>query len=201
MKLYYSPGACSLASHIALKEIGATFEAIRVDIRAKKTATGADFSAITAKGYVPALELDSGEVLTEGTVVLQYVADLEPALGLAPAAGTMDRYRLMEWLGFVNSEVHKNFSPLFDPTAPEVLKERARAMLAKRLTYVAGELAGRDYLLGAQFTVADAYLYTVLGWTSKVGVDLSPWPVFEAYRARIGARPSVQAAQAAEKAA
>ncbi len=200
MKLYYSPGACSLASNIVLRELGLPFEAVRVDLRKKLTAAGTDFNTINPKGYVPALELDSGAVLTEGTAVLQYLADQRPAAGLAPANGTFERYRLQEWLGFINSEIHKPFGPLFDPTAPEGAKDAARQRIARRLGYTEQALAGRDWLLGTQFTVADAYLYTVLNWTGSAGIDLGQWPGLKAYHARIAARPAVQAAQAAEKA-
>jgi len=199
MKLYYSPGACSLASHITLRELGLPFEAIAVDLRRKTTQSGADFNALSPKGYVPVLELDSGAILTEGPAVLQYLADQRPAAGLAPANGTLERYRLQEWLGFINSEIHKSFGPLFDPTAPDAVKEPARRQIARRLGYTEQALAGRDYLLGAQFTVADAYLYTVLSWTGLVGIDLGQWPGLKAYHARIAARPAVQAAHAAEQ--
>jgi oligopeptidase B len=199
MKLYYSPGACSLASHIALRELGLPFEAIAVDLRKKTTQSGADFNAVNPKGYVPVLELDSGAILTEGTAILQYLADQRPAAGLAPANGTLERYRLQEWLGFINSEIHKSFGPLFDPTAPDAVKDAARQRIARRLGYTEQALAGRDYLLGAQFSVADAYLYTVLNWTGFAAIDLGQWPGLKAYHARVAARPAVQAAQAAEK--
>jgi len=198
MKLYYKAGACSLASHIALKEIGASFDTMAVDLATKKMADGGDFLKVNPKGYIPALALDSGEVLTEGTVVLQYVADLKPAAGLAPPQGTMARYRLQEWLGFINSELHKNFGPLFDPSTPEATRTKALTMLSNRLGFVANTLTQQPFLTGDQFSVADAYLYTVLGWTSRVGVDLKPWPVFADYLARIHSRPAVQAARAAE---
>jgi len=200
MKLYYSPGACSLASHIVLRELGLTFEAVAVDLRKKTTRAGADFNTINPKGYVPVLELDSGAILTEGPAILQYLADQRPAAGLAPANGTLERYRLQEWLAFINSEIHKPFGPLFDAGAPEAVKESSRERIARRLGYTERALAGRDYLLGSQFTVADAYLYTVLNWTAYTGIDLGQWPALKAYHARIAARPAVAAAQAAEKA-
>jgi len=200
MKLYYSPGACSLASHITLRELGLPFQAVAVDLRKKTTQTGADFTTINPKGYVPALELDGGAILTENPAILQYLADQRPAAALAPATGTLERYRLLEWLGFINSEIHKGFGPLFDPSAPDAAKDAARQRIARRLAYTAQALEGRDYLLGAQFTVADAYLYTVLNWTGFSGIDLGQWPGLKAYHARIAARPAVQAAQAAEKA-
>ena len=197
MKLYYSPGACSLASHITLKELGLPFEAVQVDLRTKKTKDGADFSAISPKGYVPALELDGGGVLTEGTAILQYLADQKPAAALAPPANSFERYRLQEWLGFINSEIHKSFSPLFNPATPEATRENAKAVLARRLGIVATALQAKDYLLG-RYSVADAYLYTVLGWAPKFGVDLSAFPVLAPYLARIGERTAVKAARAAE---
>jgi glutathione S-transferase len=200
MKLYFSPGACSLASHIALRELGLPFEAVQVDLMKKTTKSGQDFATINPKGYVPALELDDGALLTEGPAILQYLADRRPESRLAPANGTLERYRLQEWLGFINSELHKQFSPLFNPATPEQAKDSARRAIARRLAYVEGQLDGRAFLLGDAFTVADAYLYTVLGWTKHVGVDLAPYPNVVAFRARVDARPAVQAAQAAEHA-
>ena len=194
MKLYFSPGACSLSPHIALIEAGLDFTLEQVDIRAKQTASGADFRTINPKGYVPALQLDDGTVLTEGPAIVQYIADLAPASQLAPAAGTLERYRLLEWLNFISAEVHKNFSPLFDPSATDDLRAAARANLGRRLGYVAQQLEGRDYLLGSQFTVADTYLFTILGWAEYVKFSLADWPVFDAYRARIASRPAVQQA-------
>jgi len=194
MKLYFSPGACSLASHIALIEAGLEFTTERVDIRARKTASGTDFLAINPKGYVPALELKDGAVLTEGPAILQFIADLAPDRQLAPANGTLERYRLIEWLNFIATEVHKSFSPLFRPTSTEEMKEAARTHLGNRLGWIAGQLEGRDYLMGSQFTVADAYLFTVLGWANFVQFDLSPWPVLAAYTQRVAARPAVQQA-------
>lgn len=198
MKLYYSPGACSLASHIALCETGLPFEAVKVEGRGQKTAGGEDYSKVTAKNYVPALRLDDGEVLTEGTAILPYVADLAPATGLAPAAGTRARYRLHEWLGYINSEVHKNFSPFFIPGITDEQKAAARAHLGKRFDFLQPALEGRDHLLGGGFTVADAYLFTVLGWCRLVGIDLGQWPTLQAYHKRIAHRPAVQAAMRAE---
>jgi glutathione S-transferase len=199
MKLYYAPGACSLASHIVLRELGRPFQLVAVSLSRKTTSGGVDFNTINPKGYVPALELDDGTVLTEGPAILQYLADLEPAQGLAPANGTIERYRLQEWLGFINSELHKSFGPLFDATAPEVMKERARALLGRRLGYLEGALK-TPYLMGATFTVADAYLYTVLSWAGYVALDLGAWPTVKAYLERLAARPSVEAAHAAERA-
>ncbi len=199
MKLYYSPGACSFASHAVLRELGLPFEAIRVDLVKKTTKDGTDFSTINSKGYVPALALDDGVLLTEGTAILQYLADLAPAAGLAPPSGTMDRYRLQEWLAFLNSELHKSFSPLFNPAATPETKDAALRTIARRLGWVEREIAGREFLLGGRYTVADAYLYTILGWCGYVGVDLAQYPNVAAFRARIAARPAVQAAHAAEK--
>ncbi len=194
MKLYFSPGACSLASHIALLEAGLPFSTERVDLGKKLTASGADFRAINPKGYIPALELGSGNVLTEGPAILQYIADQAPAAQLAPAAGTIERYRVMEWLNFIGTELHKNFSPLFNPSASEDMKTAGRTSLAQRFGYVARMLEGRDYLAGDQFSVADAYLFTVASWSGFVGFDLSDWPVLQAYLARVAARPAVQQA-------
>ena len=200
MKLYYSPGACSLASHITLRELGLPFEAVAVSLARKTTRTGADFNAINPKGYVPALELDDGGgVLTEGPAILQYLADRTPAAGLAPANGTLERYRLQEWLGFINSEIHKSFGPLFDRSAPAPAKAAARAAIVRRFDYVEAALGGREYLQGDRFTVADAYLYTVLSWTEKVGIERAQWPALAAYYARLRERPAVRAAHAAER--
>jgi glutathione S-transferase len=194
MKLYFTPGACSLSPHIVLLEAGMEFTLERVDLRAKQTETGADFLAINPKGYVPALELKDGTVLTEGPAIMQFIADLAPDRQLAPANGTLERYQLMSWLSFISTEVHKAFSPLFRPTSTEDMKEAARATLTTRLAWVATQLADRDYLMGARFTVADAYLFTVLSWAAFVQFDLSAWPVLAAYQQRVGARPAVQQA-------
>jgi glutathione S-transferase len=198
MKLYYSPGACSLASHIALLEAGLPFTADKVDMRARQTSDGRPFTAVNPNGYVPALELDNGDTLTEGQAILQYVADQKPAAQLAPAAGTMARYRLIEWLSFISSELHKNFGPLLRPGGPEDPKTAAREKLSTRFNYVANHLASRQYLVGDHFTVADAYLYVILTWTRVAGLDLAAWPVLAAYRDRVQQRPAVQAARAAE---
>jgi glutathione S-transferase len=198
MKLYFSPGACSLASHIALREAGLPFEAVKVNGRTKVTAGGDDYLKVTPKGYVPALQLDSGEVLTEGTAILPFIADRNPAAKLAPAAGTMERYRLHEWLGYINSEIHKNFGPFFAPNTSDEQKAAAKQNLTKRFDFTQQQLAGRSFLLGDTFSVADGYLFTVLGWTRHVGIDLGQWPGLQAYHARIGARPAVLAAMQAE---
>lgn len=196
MKLYYLTGACALASAISLLEAGQKFELVKVDRHTRKTADGLDFNEINPKGYVPALKLDDGEVLTENVAVLQYIGDLNPAAKLAPPAGTMERYRLLEWLAFISTEVHKSFSPLFRKDAPEEVKQYARRNLTLRLDYLQRILANRSFLLGEQFTVADAYLFTVLGWSGYVDVDIGPQ--LKRYVERIGARPHVIAAMKAE---
>lgn len=198
MKLYFSPGACSLSPHIVLLEAGVEFKLERVDLRGKQTESGADFLAINPKGYVPALELKDGTVLTEGPAIVQFIADLAPDRQLAPAHGTLERYQLMSWLNFISAELHKNFGPLFRPNASEDMKEAARASLNTRLAWAAAQLADRDYLMGSQFTVADAYLFTVLGWADFVKFDLSGWPVLAAYQQRVAARPAVQQAMREE---
>lgn len=199
MKLYYFSGACSLASNISLREAGLTFELVKVDRRTKKTADGLDFDEVNPKGYVPALRLDNGEVLTENVAVLQYIADRNPAAQLAPAAGSLERYRLMEWLGFINSEVHKNFSPLFRDDAHEEVKQYARRALGVRLDYLNRSIGNRTFLTGEPFTVADAYLFTVLGWGRYVNVDLGQWPQLQRYVERVGARPHVIEALKSER--
>lgn len=189
MKLYYLTGACSLASAIALREAGLKFELVKVDRKTRKAADGLDFNEVNPKGYVPALTLDNGETLTENTAVLQYIADRNPAAKLAPPAGTMERYRLIEWLGFLNSEIHKNFSPLFRAEAHEAVKEYARNNLTARLDYTQRALGSKSYLMGEQFTVADAYLYVLLGWGAHVNVDIGRWPQLKRLHERVGARP------------
>jgi len=198
MKLYISPGACSLSPHIALREAGIPFDMETVDLGAKRTKSGKDFKAINPKGYVPVLELEGGQVLTEGPSIVQYIADQKPASKLAPPAGTMDRYRLQEWLNFVTSEMHKAYSPLFDPQTPDAFKEMSRTKIGGRLDFLSKSLQGKDYLMGSTFTVADAYLFVVLGWSGHVGVDLAKWPVLQAYWDRVAARPAVKAALEAE---
>ncbi|MES1981139.1 MAG: glutathione transferase GstA [Pseudomonadota bacterium] len=198
MKLYYLPGACSLASHIALYETGLPFEADKVIKATKMTAGGEDFMQLNPKGYVPAIRLDDGSVLTEGGAVLQYIADQKPGSGLAPAAGTMERYRLQEWLTFISSEIHKSFSPFFNPATTEEAKTNLRNLLGKRLGYVETQLANKAHLMGDKFTVADAYLFVVLGWSGRAEFDLAPFPEIQQYLLRVGARPAVQAAMKAE---
>ncbi len=199
MKLYYSPGACSLSPHIVLAESGLAFTLEKVNLGAKKTEHGADYWKINPKGYVPALELDNGQLLTEGPAIVQYLADLVPQRKLAPPAGTIDRYRLQEWLNFISTELHKGFSPLFNPKAPDDWKSIVRELLNKRLEIVARQLEGRSYLMGEAFTVADAYLYTVLSWAKHVKLDLSSLPMLSAYIDRVTARPAVHATLVAEK--
>ena len=198
MKLYLSPGACSLSPHIVLLEAGLAFTTERVNLGSKLTASGSDYSAINPKGSVPALQLDDGQILTEGPAIVQYLADLVPAKQLAPAAGSMERYRLMEALNFISTELHKNFGVLFNPKMPQEAKTVARALLAKRIGLVATQLETTDFLCGQQFSVADAYLFTVLGWGAHVDLDLGPWPAIGAYLGRIAARPAVHSALLAE---
>lgn len=199
-KLYFSPGACSFSPHIVLREAGLPFELEHVDLATRKTKSGADFLAVNPKGYVPTLQLENGDILTEGAAIVQYLADQKPELNLAPPAGTMERYRLQEWLTFIASELHKGFGVLFTKAMPDEAKALGKASLEKRFDYLAQKLEGQDYLMGAGFTVADAYLYNVLTWTAYVGMSLESRPVLAAYMARVGARPAVQAAQAAEHA-
>lgn len=199
MKLYYSPSACSMSPNIVAHEAGIQISLEKVDVRSKKTHDGRDFWAINPKGYVPALELDNGEILTEGPAIVQYLADLKPDAKLLPPAGTFERTRVQEMLGYINSELHKTYSPLFDPTAtPEVRAERT-AYLKKRYGFVEKQLTGKSYLFGEQFSVADAYLFTVTNWAGFVKIDLSEFPNLTAFQARVAARPAVQAAMAAER--
>jgi glutathione S-transferase len=198
MKLYYSPGACSLSPHITLLEAGLPATLVKVDTKTHKLASGEDFYAINAKGYVPVLELDDGRRLTEGPAIVQYLADRNPAARLAPAADSFERYRLQEWLNFITSELHKQFGPFFAATTPVEYKAILRDKLSLRLDWLAGQLGDRDYLMGNQFTVADAYLYTILRWSPFVGIELAKWPVVAAYKARVEARPHVREALLAE---
>ncbi|HZL60393.1 MAG TPA: glutathione transferase GstA [Stellaceae bacterium] len=191
MKLYFSPGACSLAPHIVLNELGLAHETEKVDLAAKKTAGGADFTQINPKGYVPALALDNGQMLTEVQVLLRYLADQKPDAGLIPKPLTPERYRVEEWQNFIATELHKGYSPLFRPTTPEEYKTIARDNLAKRLQLVDKHLAGKQYLMGDKFTVADAYAFTILRWSTVTKVDLSPYANIKAYMERVAARPKV----------
>jgi glutathione S-transferase len=198
MKLYFAPGACSLSPHIVLLEAGHQFELEQVNNQEKKTKSGQDYWGINGKGQVPVLELDNGERLTEGPVVVQYLADQKPAAGLIPAVGTMDRYRVQEWLNFTTSELHKTFGPIFRPTTPEEFKTLSKDNLGKRFDWLDKRLAGKQYLMGDKFTVADAYLFTVLRWTARINIDLAKWPNLKAYVDRVAARPKVQEAMKAE---
>ena len=198
MKLYFSPGACSLSPHIALLEAGLSYESVLVDLKAHKLADGTDYYTISPKGYVPLLELDNGERLSEGPAIVQYIADQAPAKNLAPANGTMARYRLQEALNFISTELHKGIGGLFNPAMPEEAKALMRARGLMRLQWVNEQLEGRQYLMGDTFTVADAYLFTVTNWTGHVGIDISALTNLAAYMARVAARPAVQAAMKAE---
>ena len=194
MKLYYAKGACSLSPHIVLLEAGLPYTLEKVDMGSKKTDQGADYLTVNSKGEVPALQLDDGKVLTEGPAVVQYLADLKPESGLAPRAGTFERYQLMEILNYLTSEVHKSFGPLFNPASSADMKANAKATLDKKFEWLTAFLGSKTYLLGSNFTVADAYLFTLLSWTSHVGIDLGKWPALSAYHSRIAQRPKVQQA-------
>jgi glutathione S-transferase len=198
MKLYYSPGACSLSPHIILLEAGLPATLVKVDTKTHTLAGGEDFYAINGKGYVPVLELDDGRRLTEGPAIVQYLADRKPESRLAPSADSFERYRLQEWLNFITSELHKQYGPFFAPNTPAEYKPILRDKLRLRLDWLAGQLDGNDYLMGSQFTVADAYLYTILRWSPFVDIDLAKWPVVAAYKARVEARPHVREALLAE---
>lgn len=198
MKLFFASGACSLSPHIVAQEAGIELRLQKVDLKSKTITSEGDFFAINPKGYVPTLELDDGQILTEGTAIVQYLADLKPEKGLAPAAGTLARYRLQEWLAFINSELHKTYSPLFRPDTPAETRAERQAYLNKRYGVVEKHLAGRSFVLGDHFTVADAYLFTVTNWAGAVKFDLSPFPNLRAFQERIAARPAVKAAMKAE---
>jgi glutathione S-transferase len=198
MKLYYYPGACSLAPHIVAREAGIPLSLERVDLANRTTETGANFATVNPKGYVPALGLQDGSVLTEASAIVQYLADQQPGSALAPAHGTMERYRLLEWLGFISTEIHKGFGPLWNPATPEAVKAATKERLAVRFAYLDEALAKQPYVLGETFTIADAYLFTVVNWTNFHAVDISPFPNLKAFQARIASRPSVQQALEAE---
>jgi glutathione S-transferase len=198
MKLYYAPGVCSLSPHIALEEAGLKHTLVKTDIRAKKIEGGGDYTAINSLGYVPALALDDGTILTEGPAIVQYIADQAPDKKLAPANGTPARYRLQSWLNFISTEVHKGFSPLFNAQMPDAAKQFARDRLATRFAHLDAHLAKNAYLMGEAFSVADAYCFTVLRWTVPTKIDLAPYPNLQAYMKRVEARPGVQAAMKAE---
>ena len=199
MKLYLTPHACSLAVDIVARELEIPLALEWVDVRAKKLRDGSDYYAVNPKGQVPTLQLDDGAFLTEGPVIVQCIADGKPGNALLPPAGTMARYRVLEWLNFVGTELHKGFTPLFRPTTPQGYREIARQNLATRFKWLDGVLAGQTFLTGDAFSVADAYCYTILMWSKLHDIDLAPWPNLAAYVARVGARPSVQAAEAAER--
>jgi glutathione S-transferase len=198
MKLYYSRGACSLGPNIALHEVGASFERIKIDPKTKLTQDGVDFGTINPNGYVPVLELDSGERLTEAAVILQYIGDQHPQTGLTPAFNSMAHYRLIEWLNFISSELHKTYSVLFHPEAPDDYKAHTRHKLAERLAHLERQLSSTSYLMGETFTVADIYLFVVLNWSRVTGVDLTGFPKVQQYQSRIAKRPAVQAALKSE---
>jgi glutathione S-transferase len=194
MKLYYAPGACSLAPHIVAREAGLRLDLEKVDLKSHTTETGANFRDINPKGYVPALKLDDGALLTENAAILQYLGDQAPEAGLLPPAGDFERYRVVEWLTFISTELHKGFGPLFNPQLPAAAREQTIAKLNDRFAYLQGRLDGREFAHGPRFTVADAYLFTVLGWTQAHNIDLSPYPALKAYRERLSARAGVRQA-------
>jgi len=198
MKLYYSPGACSLSPHIVLREAGLAFEPVLASTKTHKLQDGSDYYGINPLGYVPMLELDDGTRLREGPAIVQYVADQAPTKNLAPANGTLPRYRLQEWLTFIGTEIHKAFSPLFNPAMPEEGKQIYRERLASRFKFVDDQLAGKQYLTGDHFSVADAYLFTVSNWAKPMNIDLAAYPNLIAFRDRVAARPAVQEAMKAE---
>ena len=197
MKLYYTPGACSMAPHIVLREAGLKFDLEKVDLAAKKTESGEDYLSVNPKGYVPALKLDDGTVLTEAGVICQYLADLRPRRGLAPKPKTPERYKLMEWLNFVATEIHKGISDFYNPKITPEWREAKLERLAKRFNYLEKALGANQHLMG-EFSIADAYLFTVLNWTDRLQVDLSRWPNIQSFKGRIAGRPSVKKAMKAE---
>ena len=194
MKLYYSPGACSLSPHIALLEAGLPYDLVKVDLKAKKLENGDDYLKVNPKGQVPALGLDSGELVTEGPVIVQMIADKASAKNLAPARDSAERYKLQEWLNFITTEVHKNFGPMFSPVLADDAKAFFKDRVMGKFKYIDSQLPGRDYLMGKQFTVADGYLFTMLCWADRMKFDLSAMPNLLAYKDRVAARPNVQAA-------
>jgi glutathione S-transferase len=198
MKLYYYPGACSLAPHIVAREAGIPLTLEKVDLANRTTETGASYLAINPKGYVPALGLQDNSVLTEASAIIQYLADSQTAVDLAPANGTIERYRLLEWLGFISTEIHKGFGPLWNPATPDAVKAATKERLATRFAYLDEKLGSQPFLMGSKFTIADAYLFTVVNWTNFHGIDLSPFPNLQAFQARVAARPAVQQALEAE---
>lgn len=200
MKLYFSPGACSQCPHIVLHEAGLAHEAVQVNLKTHQLADGSDYYAINPRGYVPLLELDDGQRITENAALVQYIADLAPAKGLLPPAGTLARTRVQEWLAFVGSELHKGFGPLFNPAVPDEVKALFKKKLVERFTWVDGQLSGKSYLMGESFTVADAYLFVITGWSGRMGVDIAGLENLAAHQARMQQRPAVQAALKMEQA-
>jgi len=198
MKLYFAPGACSLSPHIVLREAGQNFDLMQVDLREKKTKDGKDFLEVNPKGQVPVLETDDGETLTEGPVILQYVADKAPAAKLVPPVGSKERYRVQEWLNFISSELHKTIGPMFRPTTPDAYKTLSADNVKRRFAWINEKLAGRQYLMGDAFTAPDAYLFVMLNWAKRLQIDLDPWPNLKAFWERVAARPKVQEAMKAE---
>jgi glutathione S-transferase len=198
MQLYFAPGACSLATHITLREAGVPFDLKRADVQTKKLEDGSDYFAINSKGSVPALKLDNGQILTEGVAIMQYIADQKPDSGLAPKNGTLERYRVQEWLNYLTSELHKTFSPLWNPANEQAVKDYALTNLKKKFDWLNAQLAGKKYLTGDTFTVADAYMFTLLNWTNFLSIDLAAWPALKEFQARVAARPKVQEALEAE---
>jgi glutathione S-transferase len=198
MQLYYSPGACSLSPHIALLEAGLPVTLHKVDLAAKTVEGGGNYLDVNSKGSVPALKLDNGQVLTEGPAIVQYIADLKPEAGLAPKAGSMERYRLQEWLNFITSELHKPIGSMFNKAQTPEWKEAVVKKLHGQFDWLSKQLEGKSFLAGDHFSVADGYLFTVLNWTNFIGFDLKPWPALTAYQGRVAARPKVQAALKAE---
>ena len=198
MKLYFSPGSCSLSPHIVLREAGYDFDLERVNNQEKKTVSGQDYWSVNGKGQVPVLELDNGERLTEGAVIVQYLADQKPEAGLAPPNGTMQRLRVQEWLNFIASELHKGYAPMFRPTTPDAFKEISKENLGKRFDWLDKHFATHQFLTGDKFTIADAYLFTILRWSGRVNIDLSKWPNLQAFFDRIAARPKVHEAMKVE---
>jgi glutathione S-transferase len=198
MKLYYSPGACSLAPHIVAREAGLSPEIEKVDLASRTTASGRPFLEVNPKGYVPALQVQDGTVMTEVSALIQYLADQAPQAGLMPAVGTIERYKVLEWIGFVSTEIHKGFAPLWNPKSPDAVKEAAKEKLFQRFAYLDQELAGRSYLTGEQFTVADAYLFVVTNWTRFHGLSLDSYPNLSGFMSRVAARPKVREALEAE---
>jgi glutathione S-transferase len=198
MKLYFAPGACSLSPHIALREAGLPFDLDQVDLANKQTKSGADYRTINPKGYVPALQLEDGDVLTEAAMIVQYIADKKPEAKLAPPAGARDRYLLQEWLNFIATELHKGLGTLFKPNVPEAWQQVVKDTIAARFDFLTKRLQGKPYVMGERFTVADGYLFTILNWTNFLKIDLGKWPALKAYQERIAARPAVRAALKAE---